>query len=59
MLYFKPGTVLFVRQSEISWEVIESNEEHTKIKRLDTGEVAIVSTFNLKVYIYSKKIKVM
>lgn len=58
MMFFETGTIIFVRKSKLSWEVVDSNEEYTTIKRLDTGDVEVVYTFNLKVYIYAGSIEV-
>ena len=56
---FKIGKVIFVTESNLKWEVIESYSVAIVIKRLDNGDIKRVSRRNLDYFLLCGKIEVI
>lgn len=56
---FKIGKVIFVTESNLKWEVIESYSVAIVIKRLDNGDIKRVGRRNLDYFLLCGKIEVI
>lgn len=56
---FKIGKVIFVTESKLKWEVIESYSVTLVIRRLDNGDIKRVSRRNLDYFLLCGKIEVI
>lgn len=56
---FQIGKVIFVIESNLKWEVIESYSVTLVIRRLDNGDIKRVSRRNLDYFLLCGKIEVI